>query len=52
MDALGLMLRLDTRDKLPEFLDGLKVLADCLTDQVSNVYVFALHSYAFILHFF
>lgn len=33
MDALGLMLRLDTRDKLPEFLDGLKVLADCLTDQ-------------------
>ncbi|CAF1976665.1 unnamed protein product [Brassica napus] len=39
MDALDLMLRLDTRDKLPEFLDRLKVLADCLTDQVSNVYV-------------
>ncbi|CAN7127569.1 unnamed protein product [Brassica rapa subsp. narinosa] len=38
MDALGLMLRLDTRDKLPEILDRLKVLADCLTDQVSNVY--------------
>nr|VDD36954.1 unnamed protein product [Brassica oleracea] len=38
MDALDLMLRLDTRDKLPEFLDRLKVLADCLTDQVSNVY--------------
>ena len=38
--------------KMYEFLDRLKVLADCLTDQVSNVYVFALHSYAFILHFF
>ncbi|CAG7901884.1 unnamed protein product [Brassica rapa] len=33
MDALGLMFRLHTRDKLPEFLDRLKVLADCLTDQ-------------------
>lgn len=44
MDALGLMLRLDTRDKLPEILDRLKVLADCLTDQVSNVYEFAFHS--------
>uniref|UniRef100_M4D7E6 Uncharacterized protein n=1 Tax=Brassica campestris TaxID=3711 RepID=M4D7E6_BRACM len=37
MDALGLMLRLDTRDKLPEFLDRLKVLADCLTDQLFDI---------------
>ncbi|KAL0799016.1 hypothetical protein Bca101_054191 [Brassica carinata] len=33
MDALGLLLRLDTRDKLDEFLDRLKILANCLTDQ-------------------
>ncbi|XP_010477769.1 PREDICTED: tetratricopeptide repeat protein 38 [Camelina sativa] len=32
-DALGLLLRLDTRDKLDEFLDRLKILANCLTDQ-------------------
>lgn len=36
MDALGLLLRLDTRDKLDEFLDRLKILANCLTDQVSS----------------
>ncbi|KAF3574208.1 hypothetical protein F2Q69_00061274 [Brassica cretica] len=33
MDALGLLLRLDTRDKLDEFLDRLKILANCLTDE-------------------
>ncbi|KAG2320897.1 hypothetical protein Bca52824_014110 [Brassica carinata] len=34
VDALGLLLRLDTRDKLAnEFLDRLKILAGCLTDQ-------------------
>ncbi|CAE5958426.1 unnamed protein product [Arabidopsis arenosa] len=34
MDALGLLLRLDTRDKLDElFLDRLKILGNCLTDQ-------------------
>ncbi|CAH2033806.1 unnamed protein product [Thlaspi arvense] len=33
MDALGLLLRLDTRDKLDGFLDRLEMLADCLTDQ-------------------
>ncbi|KAL0699958.1 hypothetical protein Bca4012_056080 [Brassica carinata] len=34
VDALGLLLRLDTRDKLAdEFLDKLKILAGCLTDQ-------------------
>ncbi|XP_048591468.1 uncharacterized protein LOC106433378 [Brassica napus] len=38
MDALGLMLRLDTRDKLPEILDRLKVLADCLTDQLETLH--------------
>lgn len=36
MDALGLLLRLDTRDKLDEFLDRLKILANCLTDEVNN----------------
>lgn len=39
MDALGLLLRLDTRNKLDEFLDRLKILASCLTDQVSNASV-------------
>lgn len=33
MDALGLLLRLDTRDKQDEFLDRLKILANCLTDE-------------------
>ncbi|CAA7023566.1 unnamed protein product [Microthlaspi erraticum] len=33
MDALRLLLRFDTRDKLDQFLDRLKILANCLTDQ-------------------
>ncbi|CAN8291658.1 unnamed protein product [Cochlearia groenlandica] len=33
IDALGLLLRLDTRDKLDDFYDKLKILANCLTDQ-------------------
>ncbi|XP_024008451.1 tetratricopeptide repeat protein 38 isoform X2 [Eutrema salsugineum] len=33
LDALGLLLRLDTRDNLDEVLDRLKILAECLTDQ-------------------
>lgn len=49
MDALGLLLRLDTRGKLDEFLDRLKILANCLTDQVSNPSVFALHLFSFLL---
>lgn len=48
MDALGLLLRLDTRDQLDEFLDRLKILANCLTDQVSNSSVLP----CIYLHFF
>jgi hypothetical protein len=33
MDALGLLLRLDTRDQLDQFVDRLKILANFLTDQ-------------------
>lgn len=51
MDALGLLLRLDTRDELDEFLDRLKILANCLTDQVNwFICLFPLHSYALLLN--
>lgn len=51
MDALGLLLRLDTRDKLDEFLDRLKILANCLTDQVSNSLVYLAFIYIYLLCF-